>query len=67
MTDVKASDIANVATPENEIEITPEMIEAGREVIADRETAGDDSWLLPAIFRAMWAARRHGKTASPSL
>jgi hypothetical protein len=49
---------AKAGAPEDEIEITPEMIEAGVDVLYQYapSMAGFDFW-AGEIFRAMWAAR----------
>lgn len=50
---------------ETEIEITPEMIEAGLEVyFTERDICGSDS-LVEQVFRAMAAARRSVSSPVP--
>jgi hypothetical protein len=54
--------------PIDEIEITPEMIEAGvRAFYAADQRIGSMENVVESIFEAMWAARDMGKTPFPEV
>lgn len=66
MTKHDKQDIDSVDRPAQEIEITPEMIEAGYEELREHPLGADLHWLAQKVYMAMLYAGPLGSLAASS-